>query len=105
MSRAPPSDGQTATERHSRGEKCFLQIRCTQEHGSADGEDRSCAGRTCTPVEIDVGRPVQERGEAGARAGPGRAGEEDADPVHGTARSAAGLGEGAEMQQRKRLHW
>ena len=61
-------------------------------------ENRSCAGRAWTLVQTDGGRPVQERGEAGARAGPGRAGEEDADPVHGTARSAAGLGEGAEMQ-------
>lgn len=62
-------------------------------------ENRRCAGRACTPlVETDGGRPVQERGEAVPRAGPGRAGEEDADPAHSTARGAAELGEGAEMQ-------
>lgn len=91
MSKAPPSDGQTATEKRSRGGKCFPQVRCMQELGSADGKNRSRAGRARTPVEIDGGRPVQECGEAGARAGPGKAGEEDA-------RSAAGLGMGAEMQ-------
>lgn len=38
MSKAPPSDGQTAAEKRRRGEKCFVRVRCAQERGSADGK-------------------------------------------------------------------
>lgn len=59
-------------------------------------ENRSCAGRACLLVEIHERGPVQECGEAGARTGPRRVREKDANPAHDTV--PPGSGRGAEMQ-------
>lgn len=96
MSRAPPSDGQTAAEKHSGGEKCFPQVRCTQERGSADGKTEAVLAehvRQWRPMGKEQCGDV-ERQEP--RAGPGRTGEEDAGEEY--ARRATGLATGAEMQ-------
>lgn len=94
-----PSDGQSAPERRSRGEKGFPQVRCPQERGSEDGETEAVPAERVhwwwRVMGEDRYRNVVRQEP---RAGPGRAGEEDADPAHGRARGAAGLGEGAEMQ-------
>ena len=67
MSKAPPSDGQTATERRSRSEKCFPQVRCTQERGSVDEKTEGVLaehGHWCRLMGEDQYRNV-ERQEQG----------------------------------------
>ena len=105
MTKAPPSDGQAATEKHSGGEKCFPQVRCTQEHGSADGKTEAVLAehvrrwrlmgegqaRNVERPERGLGLGLQERRRVQTRA------------RH--CLRCCWAQEGAETRRRKRLRW